>query len=923
MRVRMLPTPPLLPLFLVALISGCSSESSEEHILRAKAYIAESRLDSATIELKNALKKNQKSTEARWLLGQAYLELGDVDLASKELRQAEKLGWTPNDVIPALARALLAQGHYVQVRELSQRELDSASLAQLLSVQALSEFAQGDIELANRLIDRALQMQPNMVSIQLVEARILFGRDNLSGALSSLENVLETSPNSGPAWSLTGDIKMRQKSITDALEAYNKSIAYQPHNLTDRLKRALILLRMQNYDDALSDAEVLLGHSPDHPGGNYIKGLIQFQNKNYEQAIRPLSLAEPAWRTFPMVLFFLSSANMMVDKIELGAAYANRFFNVFPDNIAGRKLLATFRLKQEKYRSVQDLLSPVLESDPNDIDALILLANALLYDNKADEGIAALAKVVELQPESPTARVRLGVGLFLSGNSNEATRNIESALDLDPKFQQAGILLVLSHLQTEDYEAAIKSAKTFRRHNPANVISHNLLGKAYIASGQLEYARMSFEKALTISPGDLSASHELAQMATARGDLEESRQRYEAILSHNRSDLKAIIQLAIIDAKEGREEAMVRRLEQAMNEHPTILEPRLLLGRYYLSRGKPERLPPLFSTLSHWQRESPRVLKLLALSQISESEHQKAQYTLEQILRTTPETPEMHHLLAMATAGSGDATKSRAQLQKALALDENFLPSRVALARMDLAAGDTQNFNNHLDILHRLAPDAPDVLQLQAAAADIAGKLQEGVNFARSAYEAAPQTYTMLELANYQKLAGESPAALALMHEWVEQHPEDLPARLSLARELRLSGRYNDSARHYEAILEIAPDNLIALTNLSWHLRQSDNKRSSELAERAVQLAPDSPQVLDTVAIAAYFGQDYRRANRSIQRAIVRAPDNRGYRYHQAMIRVALGKSSEAIDILERLLQPKEEFPEENKARALLANLQR
>jgi cytochrome c-type biogenesis protein CcmH/NrfG len=98
---------------LLLVLGACDSGASvEEHIARANQFVAGSEYDSATIELKNALQLDNQSAEARWLLGKVYLDSGDVLSAEKELQRALRLGWSHDDVVPALAETLLAQGKY-------------------------------------------------------------------------------------------------------------------------------------------------------------------------------------------------------------------------------------------------------------------------------------------------------------------------------------------------------------------------------------------------------------------------------------------------------------------------------------------------------------------------------------------------------------------------------------------------------------------------------------------------------------------------------------------------------------------------------------------------------------------------------------------------------------------------------------------
>ena len=102
---------------LLAALTACGGgDSVEEHLARANQYVAGSEYGSAKIELKNALQQDNQSAEARWLLGKIYLDSGDVLSAEKELQRALRLGWSQDDVLPALARSLLPQGKYTEIR---------------------------------------------------------------------------------------------------------------------------------------------------------------------------------------------------------------------------------------------------------------------------------------------------------------------------------------------------------------------------------------------------------------------------------------------------------------------------------------------------------------------------------------------------------------------------------------------------------------------------------------------------------------------------------------------------------------------------------------------------------------------------------------------------------------------------------------
>ena len=78
-------------------LAACGGESSESLVNQAKASIAKGDAKAAVIQLKNAVAVDEKNAEARFQLGQLYLEAGDLAAAEKELRRAREAGYADSD----------------------------------------------------------------------------------------------------------------------------------------------------------------------------------------------------------------------------------------------------------------------------------------------------------------------------------------------------------------------------------------------------------------------------------------------------------------------------------------------------------------------------------------------------------------------------------------------------------------------------------------------------------------------------------------------------------------------------------------------------------------------------------------------------------------------------------------------------------
>jgi len=910
---------------LLLTVVACSEKTSEEYLSSARDYIAESDYASATIELQNALQLDAASAESRWLLGKIHLDTGDILTAEKELQRAHDLGWKADDVRPALAVTLLVQGKNDDVLKLDYQDLIPAAAAALLASQALAQLAQGEFDSAHELVTLALDKEPQSVEAKLAQAAIFIQQDDAIAALPVIDAVIAAAPDNGRAWRLKGQALLRLQKFADARTAFDQAIAHSAvaFVFADRAARALINVQLEDYEAAQAEVTELLALSPSDPTTNYIQGLLHFQNKKYRDAITALTLAEPIARQYPLTLSYLGVSYLFEQDVELAAKFAGQFVALSPDNANGRKLLATTLVLQNQVKEAQEVLRPVLDNNPDDVGALNLMANALLLDDQADQGLLLYARIGQLNPDWHMVPLRLEAQLLTASSEDKAGQPPATAPDdKDANFPQTEILLILNSLAKKDFPAAIEAAKSYQFRDIESLAPYYVLGPVYVAAGQPEEARKVFEQILKRKPGDPAASLSLAQLALEAKDLPTARKIYKTILAQHPDDLATLMQLAAIDARERNAEAMVARLKRAMEAHPTAMEPRLRLAGFYIATGNPDKVTPLFATLDELQRRSPSVLELTGLAQLALQENTSALATLQQLVDARPNSAQSHFLLAMAAGKTGDEEKARLELAEALRLDANHVPTLLALAKVAVSDGEKERFAQYLEALVKLAPEAPDVLRLQALSEAQKGKAAEALVLAQRVFTLAPTTGSLLELTAYQMAAGNKGDVRVSLQQWLKDHPNDVAVRLALANDLERGMNVPGAQAQYLAVLELQPDNVSALNNLAWGLRLENPKKALEYIQRASKLAPEMPAVLDTLAVVEYHNNNHQSASEAIQRALAGAPDNVSMRYHQAMIDAALGEKDEAIALLQELLaRDAGEFPERAEAEKLLKTL--
>lgn len=902
-------------------------DSSNVHMSRAEQQFEARNYAQAIVELKYALEaandRQETLPRARWMLGISYLRSGNTNAAAKELMHARDLGWNPNEVLPELASALLRSGQFAKVMELSTAGLDPAVTARLQVQQSLALLALGDIWTADTYIAKAAEWRPDDIELLLAKARIRDAAGDTDGALAVIERVLDAQPNRRDAWSHKGDLLSHQQRLPEAIAAFTAAIKLSPKSTEDRLKRSLINLHLQKWARVAPDLNFLLHAAPNSPLTQYLQGSVAFHKGSYAESIAALTLARPAAQQYPLILFYLAGAYLATGNEAEALSHAERQVDLNPDFAPGRILLASIYIEKSNAKDAQDTLQPVLDADPTNRLTLNLMARAMILDGKNDQALKILRRLQQMAPESAIAHFELGAAFLSAGQGEAANQHFESALALDPTLEQAWILRLQYLNGIEDFSGALAAAKDYARNNPESARAQTLLAENYLANELTDEAIAAFDKVLSLDPGDPAANHALALIEQNAGNSAASRARYQAVLAERPDYLPTLLHLAVLAAEPGNEADLVAQLEHAIETHPEALQPRIMLARYHVWENRPAKIPALFAVLPESQRQSPEVLRLIAISEVAAQQYRKALYDLARVVELEPGNTLDHHLLAAAAAGTGNLDQARAELKRAEELDRDFVPTLVALARLARADGNARRFNHYLLRLKKLAPDAPEVLRLQAVAAERDGEIERAIKHSRRVLAIAPVTTAMLELADYLRAAGRDKKALQLVQNWVSEHPADVEARMALANQLSDLGQTEEAINQFREVVKLRPQNAEALEYLTRQTRGEQPHETRELASPAVAVHPGGAEILNTLALVESKIGNQVEIQRHMRRAVAESPDSPNLLYQQAMIEAWAGNKTTAIEILRNVPGGNNAvFGKKEKAQLLLASLQ-
>ncbi|MFV2045202.1 MAG: XrtA/PEP-CTERM system TPR-repeat protein PrsT [Anaerolineales bacterium] len=909
----------------LALLISCDSVGSltdKEHVIRAQEFLDKGELHAASIELKNALQQNPENSQARWLLGNTYLKLGNGPTAEKELRRAPELGVVEESIIIPLGKSLLLQEEYSRViseiQPLGSLSVDTR--AQIHALRGDAFLGEGKLDEASDEFQSAMDIKEDLAEAQLGHARVALVSRKPEEARIWIKKVLEDSPPSADAWSLLGDLEAFEGKNEEADDAYGKAIALAPNNSVHFLKRAMARLSLKDYKGAASDLETLNRRLPSHPAIAYTQGLLHFQQEQYSEAQEAFENTLKYNPNDMNAVFYLGMSHAAQGHIEQGEMFLSRFLSAYPNSSTAAKALGTVLLQKGNYAGAEAVLAPVLERDPNDAVALNLLGEIALPQGKSKEAVGYFRRVIAQQPDFPAAHMKLGMSLLMADMYEETVQELTAATEAEPQLQRADYLTILAHLKANEADKAIAAAERLREKQPDNPHPLTLMAGAYLLKDDEAKARELLHQALQVLPGDPSAADNLARLELKKGDLEKARSLYEEILKHHPAHTKTLVTLAQMDARQGHIKEAMARLEYAVKQNPEASRPRVLLASYYLRTGKPSRVLDIVRKAPD-ANTNPFMLGVTGEAQLALGEAANAKATFIRLVDIAPKSERAHYLLGKAYVALNQVDDASREFGKALEINPGYALAKVSITRLYLRSDQPEEAGKLLSELEQASPSHPEVLALRGELALRQGRPQQAIEAYKKAIELAPSSRRTMMLGIAQWQADDKDGSIETYKKWLEKYPSDSAVSFHLANSYLLLGHLDKAKSGFAKVVELAPDNALAYNNLAWLLREEDPAKALEYAERALELVPGDPLVMDTLGELLLDQGQSERPLRLFRHASEKAPSNLDIRYHLAQALVRNGDKAEAHQILEEVLEEQKPFANKQAAEALLKSL--
>lgn len=536
----------------------------------ADLYLETGRASQAQLLFRQFLQKNPKDAHA--LLGIAVIELQQGRLEDAD-RTYRRLASLPSPKYRSLhALFLLHSGNLDgAIAELEQLVDRNPKDRQTSTVLASTYLRADRTAAAEAALDTLLKNGSKNAEALLLRARLDLRDKKLRAAQADLDQVLHTDPNSAEAHYLSAILHRRNGEELTGRQELNQALRLDPAYLPARLELARQLLLAGDAGTALQ-----LCNSAPVPQTDSLAVVIQ-----RNRALLALGRQQEFKMSLNAALRVTRAPELLLQEGE-------------------------FKLGQHDFRGAQADAEEALAKQPDDVNALNLLAASYTTRNQPAGAIEAIRQYIRQRPESIAAQEFLAQLLAAKGDLSEA-RQILTALRNKPgtaskaelalaqidvaegkldaarkrllplaagNNTQATLWLGIVEMQAGNYTSAIDNNRRILASDPQNVLALNNLAFVLSEHGgnaaeALKFAQNAAERA----PEDPDVEGTLGIALYRNGACEQAKRHLESALSRKDNAVRRFY-LSKVDRCLGYQDQSRSNLALAMQLDPKAVAER-------------------------------------------------------------------------------------------------------------------------------------------------------------------------------------------------------------------------------------------------------------------------------------------------------------------------------------------------------------
>lgn len=677
-------------------------------LLRGEQQIQGRDFEAARSTFEELSKAEPNNLAAGVGLARAELALGRVESARVVID--DMMTQDPKNLALFLLRATAG----LQARDYTAAQQDANAVLSVedsnpaaLYVAGAASYGLRQYEQAHRALSRYVALVPGDLNGRKLLAATQVQRGDPSAARRTLGDAVDTND---PAYlSLLSTASTLAGDASAGLQYMERAVLQAPQDARLRAQLGLLRIAAGDATQGQADLDQALGIDPslaDDPRYDRAEiALIQtyLREGRFEEALTAIGKWQADHPDDPAGYVMEGVAYAASGDEAKGRAAFRKALEMKPGLPDASANLAILDLRNNDPTAAKLVMQGVLEHYPDDLRALVLLAQLAERAGERAETRSYLERAVAAHPDSLATRIVLG---RIYVEMNEAQKSLEV---IQPVL----------------------------RDMPENIPVREVKARAELMLGRVDDAIATYESVLKVAPQAVQAHYELSQAQALRGEFDKALQSAQTAVELDPNHSAARLQVARMALQLGdtaTAEPAIMALEQA---YPDAAEIKELRGQYLLATGDAAGALALFRDVRKTLNVS-RVVIAEARAQGAGGDTAGAVSTLESWIADNPRDTAARLQLNRYYAAAGQSDAAQANLQAIVEYDPDAWIARNDLAWMLYEKGDYAAARPHAERASELAKDNPAVMDTLGVILLELGETDKATALLRRANERIP-----------------------------------------------------------------------------------------------------------------------------------------------------------------------------------------
>jgi len=578
-------------------MAACSRDKNvvKKHYLDSgNKYFEKGRYKEASIQYRNALKRDQRYGPAHYKLALTQLRVGDLGGAVSEFRKSiELLGKDSPDHWDAVVKLselylMIAKGEKTYMdevaeftKELLARDPNSFDGHRLIgdmhytrSTEAYrtkrEETGKEELEEAIAEYRKADSIKGGQQGVSMQLARSLAAHLDYAESEALYRRVIQQDKTYQYAYT-----ELYRLFVFQAAQAARSGKSAEAKALKDQ-GEAVLKLGSQNNPKQFGFLTLLAMHYYADQRRNEMLGVlnqIKSHAKDFDQAY--LTVGD----------FYLRMGDGDSAIREYKEGITNDGKDVKKKATYNKRIIEVL-MRQGKRSEAAEVSQQVLKDDPNDNDARGLQATFLLDKGDVSKALTELTAVVTRAPDNPVARYNLGRAHAALGELEQARQQFQKAIELWPNYVLARLALAQLQVTRSEFDAALKTAEALLAIDAGNINARLIQSAALMGQKRFGDSRKLLDTMMKSNPGSPDVLFQLGVVNLAEAKYKEAEDAFRRAYQLNPANSRGLMGVVETQMAENKSDAALATLQQESDKAPARLDLVVAIGNTAVRAGK-------------------------------------------------------------------------------------------------------------------------------------------------------------------------------------------------------------------------------------------------------------------------------------------------------------------------------------------------